>query len=55
VFGQYRLSVWVYSLTTRRFTTHNVPFTVSAAPSAYIFPVSMDTCVPDGLPLGAPG
>ena len=45
-YGQYRLSVWVYSTATRRFTTHNVPFTVSAAPSAYIFPVTMDTCVP---------
>ena len=45
VYGQYRLSVWVYSTASRRFTTHNVPFTVSAAPSAYIFPVTMDTCV----------
>ena len=46
VFGQYRLSVWVYSTATRRFTAHNVPFTVSATPSAYIFPVAMDTCAP---------
>jgi hypothetical protein len=44
-YGVYRLSVWVYSTATKRFTTHNVPFTVSATPSAYIFPVTMDTCV----------
>jgi hypothetical protein len=46
--GQYRLSVWVYNIldgNAYKFTTHNAPFSVSAAASQFYYGVAGDTYV----------
>jgi hypothetical protein len=44
VYGQYRLSVWVYN-TNSKFAVHNAPFTVSGTPSAYTYGVTTDSYI----------